>query len=86
MLILQDFWKGDCPTGETRYHPKSQYTPALSKMEKCAEHLKQVLSDEDWKIFSEYTNAELDDTCLSNCDNFIDGFRLGVKMMLDVLM
>lgn len=86
MLILDDLWRGNCPAGETRYHPKSEYTPALSTMEKCSEHLRQVLSDEDWKVFREYADAELDDTCLSSCDNFIDGFRLGAKIILDVLM
>ena len=48
--------------------------------------MKEYLSEEDWKVFEQFADAEREASCLSDCDNFIDGFRMGVMIMLDVLL
>ena len=48
--------------------------------------MKEHLSDEDWKLFEQFQDAEREVSCLSDCDNFIEGFRMGVMVMLDVLL
>ena len=55
-------------------------------MENCEEKLKSHLSEEDFKTFREFADAALDSACMESCDNFVDGFRLGTRMMMDVLM
>lgn len=49
-------------------------------------YMKEHLSEEDWKVFEQFADAEQEASCLSDCDNFIDGFRMGVMIMLDVLL
>ena len=44
-----------------------------------------VLSPEDWKVFDEFVNAEMEANYLSSYDCFVDGFRMGAKLMLDIL-
>ena len=85
MLFLEDFWKGDATPGEKRFRPNSEYSKAMQTMERCDDTLKAHLSAEDYQIFREYAEATIQAGCTESCDNFIDGFRLGARMMLDVL-
>ena len=85
MFFLDKFWKGDVAPGERRYHPRPEYSKALHIMEQCDDTLKAHLSQEDYHVFREYAEASLAAGCTESCDNFIDGFRLGARMMLDVL-
>ena len=43
-------------------------------------------SGDTLRVFEEYAKAELEISCLSDCDNYIEGFRTGAKMMMDVLL
>lgn len=54
-------------------------------MEHCDNTLKGHLSQTDYKIFREYADASLDASSAESCDSFVEGFRLGALMMLDVL-
>ena len=85
MFFLDKFWKGDIAPGEGRYHPKREYSAALQVMERCDDSLKAQLSPEDYRIFREYAEAALNAGCTESCDNFIEGFRMGAQMMIDVL-
>ena len=55
-------------------------------MERCDQYMKEHLGPEALKVFEEFVNAGMEVGCLSDCDNFIDGFRMGAKMMMDVLL
>ena len=85
MLFLEDFWRGNTSPGDTRYNPKSEYARVYKTIERCEEHMKKILSPEDWKIFDEFITAEMEASCLSDYDCFVDGFRMGAKIMLDIL-
>ena len=85
MFFLDKFWKGDVAPGEGRYHPDKEYAKAIQTMERCDDTLKAHLSQEDYAIFREYAEASLKAGCTESRDNFIDGFRLGARMMMDVL-
>ena len=85
MFFLDKFWKGDVAPGEGRYHSRPEYSKALHIMEQCDDTLKAHLSQEDYQVFREYAEASLAAGCKESCDNFIDGFRLGARMILLVL-
>lgn len=85
MFFLDQFWKGNIAPGEGQYHPKREYAKAMQVMERCDDTLKAHLSQEDYRIFREYADASLEAGCTESCDNFIEGFRLGARMMMDVL-
>ena len=86
MMFLEKFWKGDTAPGEGRYHPKPEYSKVIQTMEHCEGKLKGCLSEEDFQTFREFAEAALESACMEACDNFIEGFRLGARMMMDVLM
>lgn len=86
MLFLEEFWRGNISPGEKRYRPNSDYSKAFRTMERCEEYMKEHLSEEGWKLFEQFQDAEREVSCLSDCDNFIEGFRMGVMVMLDVLL
>ena len=85
MLFLEEFWNGNIAPGEGRYHPKKEYAKAMQTMERCDDTLKAHLSAEDYQIFREYAEATIQACCTESCDNFIEGFRMGARMMIDVL-
>lgn len=60
-------------------------TLSMQVMERCDDALKAHLSQEDYRIFREYADASMETGCTESCDNFIEGFRLGARMMMDVL-
>ena len=85
MFFLDRFWKGDITPGEGQYHPSPEYTRIMQTLERIDDTLKSHLSQEDYKTFREYADAALTASCMESCDSFIEGFRLGAKMMTDVL-
>ena len=84
MRFLEDFWRGNTSPGDTRYSAKSEYTRVYNTLARCKEHMSTVLSPEDWKVFDEFVNAEMEANYLSSYDCFVDGFRMGAKLMLDI--
>ena len=86
MLFLREFWMGSLAPGETRYRPDKDYTNAVKTMEQSEAHLKSILSEEDWMTFQQFADAAQKVSSFSECDNFVEGFRMGAKMMMDVLL
>ena len=84
MHILEDLWGGKVNPHE-RGFPSKQYARAMQKLANCGETLMGVLNDEQNKLFSEYVDAQLEVSIIADCASFIDGFKLGAKIMLDVL-
>lgn len=85
MYFLNKFWKGEIAPGEGRFHPNREHTKAVQTMERCDSILKSQLSKADYNTFREYADAVLDASSAEYCDSFVEGFRLGALMMLDVL-
>ena len=86
MLFLDEFWNGNISPCEERYHPNAEYNKRLRIMEQCEDQLKEKLSQEEWKLFVKYQDAERELSCLEGSDDFIDGFRMGAKVIMDVLL
>ena len=47
--------------------------------------MKAELSQAGLKALEDFADAERKVRVMSDCDSFMDGFRMGVLMMLDVL-
>ena len=47
--------------------------------------LKETLSEKETKILDELKHAMNEQSSLSECEGFINGFRLGVKLMAEAL-
>ena len=86
MLFLKDFWYGNISPGEGRYHSKKEYKEAFRHLERMEDQLKERLSPEDWELFTQYQDAEGKAGDIEDADIFIEGFRMGARVILDVLL
>ena len=44
-----------------------------------------ILDDEQRKLFEEYVDDQREVSVIADCASFVDGFKLGTKIMLDVM-
>ena len=84
MYVLEDLWGGKVNLHEKGF-PSAQYARAMQRLANCGEMLLVVLNEDQRKLFEEYVNDQLEVSIIADCASFIDGFRLGAKIMLDVL-
>ena len=45
--------------------------------------LRETLNENKAEIFEKYKDAMTELSCLSECEGFINGFRLGVRLMVE---
>ena len=86
MLFLEEFWNGNIAPGEGRYHSKNEYKDAWRLVEQTEDELKERLAAEDWELFTRYQDAERGAGVIADADIFIEGFRMGARVILDVLL
>ena len=58
----------------------------MNGLRDLGDQLKEKLDAEGWKTFQQFTKAQMEASSLSDCDSFISGFRLGAKVIMDVLL
>ena len=86
MLFLKEFWHGNISPGEGRHHTKKEYKDAWRLVESTEDKLKEQLSSEDFELFTQYQEAEARAGDIEDADIFIEGFRMGAKVILDILL
>ena len=86
MLFLEEFWNGNIAPGEGRYHSKKEYKDAWRLVEQTEDELKERLTAEDWELFTRYQDAERGAGVIADADIFIEGFRMGARAIMDVLL
>ena len=86
MFVLDDLWFGNIQPNEDANPFRSQYQKALTKITKSEDRLMEVLTDEEHrKMVMELENYHADLTVWGELGAFINGFRLGGKIILDML-
>ena len=85
MSILEDLWHG-------RITPSQRFARRGSEYDKLAKqacvHLDRVweeLSEEGRQNYDKFTYLDSAMAYISECDCFVQGFRLGAKLILEVL-
>ena len=79
MLILEDLYLGDIRPNERGFKRNSQYAKALD------DELTALLNERAKKLFEDFMDAQREVTVLTDCETFCYAFKLGAKIMLDVL-
>lgn len=85
MQILEDLYLGDIRPNERFFKRNSQYAKALDEVVKVSDALTESLNEEQKKLFEDYMDAQREVTVLTDCETFCYAFKLGAKIMLDVL-
>ncbi len=83
MTTLEDFYFGNITPSE--YRQKKDTKKKLSEMTNLLDELKSLLTDEQQKEKMEQIDScQLSLTALSERDAYIEGFKLGVKMITEI--
>ncbi len=85
MHILEDLYLGDVRPGERSGSRNRQHVKALDELLKAEEELSASLSEEKRKLFEAFTDAQREVSILTDAETFTYSFKLGAKIMLDVL-
>ena len=85
MSTIQDLYYGRI----SPYEMSISTTPEYQKLKALADRnenlLRDTLSDEQKELLEKLTECITDISSISERDMFIAGFRLGVKLMIDVM-
>ncbi len=85
MLILEDLYLGDVRPSDRSFKRNSQYAKALDEVVKAGNTLTAGLTEEQKELFEDYMTAQREVNVLTDCETFCMAFKLGAKIMLDVL-
>ena len=85
MQILEDLYLGDIRPNERSFKRNSQYAKALEEVVKVGDTLTESLNEEQKNLFEGFMDAQREVTVLTDCETFCVAFKLGAKIMLDVL-
>ena len=85
MLVLEDLYMGDIHPSECSFKKGSQYSRALNEVVKAGDALIDTLTEKQKQQFKAYMTAQREVNVLTDCETFCYAFKLGAKIMLDVL-
>ncbi|MBR1565136.1 MAG: hypothetical protein IJ649_00090 [Oscillospiraceae bacterium] len=86
MLVLEDLYVGEVRPGERSGNQNKQYKKALNEAIKAGDALTTSLTEQQKELFEEYMTAQREVNILTDVETYIYSFRLGAKIMLDVLI
>ena len=84
MKLLEEFWYGNIEP--TEYDTSSKEYKKLQELIcRNEEKLKAAMTDEQKELFEKYTDCVGEDRTITDCLIFQNSFRLGARMMLEVM-
>ena len=85
MQVLEDLYLDNIHPSERSFKKGSQYAKALNDAVKAGDALIGTLTEKQKEQFEAYMTAQREVNVLSDCETFCYAFRLGAKIMIDVL-
>ena len=85
MSTIQDLYYGRISPYEMNISTAPEYQKLKALANRNEDLLRESLSDEQKKLLDKLTESITDISSISERDMFINGFRLGVKLMIDVM-
>jgi len=85
MNILEEFWYGNIEPAEYDTSPSKEYKELLQLISQNEEKLLASMNDAQKELFSRYTDCVREYQTAAECLLFQNSFRLGARMMLDIL-
>lgn len=77
---------GNITPNERTFAHDSEYGQAFEQLTEAEDILRRVLDKEDREALDRLTDAQRTMDAIATREYFADGFRLGVKLILDALM
>lgn len=85
MRILEEFWYGNIEPTDYDSSACKEYKEELRLITKNEEKLQASMTDKQQELFSRYTDAVREYQTMAECLLFQSSFKLGARMMLEVM-
>ena len=85
MNTIQDLYYGRISPYEMSISTAPEYQKLKALANRNEDLLRESLSDEQKELLDKLTECITDISSISERDMFINGFRLGMKLMIDVM-
>ena len=85
MNILEEFWYGNIEPAEYDTSPSKEYKELLQLISRNEDKLLATMTDAQKELFSRYTDCVREYQTMTEYLLFQNSFRLGARMMLDIL-
>ena len=85
MSILEEFWYGSIEPTEYDTSSKEEYKELLQLISRNEEKLLTIITDEQKDLFSRYQDCVREFQTMAECLLFQNSFRLGARMMLEIM-
>ena len=86
MFVLDDLWFGNIQPNEDANPFRSQYQKTLASITKSEDKMLEVLTDEEHrKLLMDLEEKQMELSHWAELGAFVNGFRLGGKIILDLL-
>lgn len=82
MRLLEEFWYGNIEPTEYNTSPCKEVLQMITRNE---EKLLATMTDEQKELFSRYTDCVREYQTIADCLIFQNSFKLGARMMLEVM-
>ena len=85
MNILEEFWYGNIEPAEYDISSSKEYKELLQLISRNEEKLLATMTDAQKELFARYTDCVREHQEMAECLLFQNSFRLGGRMMLEVV-
>ena len=85
MRFLEESWYGNIEPTEYDTSSNKEYKKLVELIFRNKERLKATMTDEQKELFEKYTDCVRENQVITDCLIFQNGFKLGAKMMLEVM-
>ena len=80
--IIRELYRGNYEVFDHKYRYNAEHKKTLDDVERLETELVRFLPDEGKALFREYSNACGMLSCITCEDVFLEGYRLGVRIIL----
>ena len=85
MNILEEFWYGNIEPAEYDTSSSKEYKELLQLISRNEDKLLATMTEEQKELFSKYADCVREYQVMAECLLFQNSFRLGGRMMLEVM-
>lgn len=85
MSVLDEFWYGNLDPAEYDTSPSEEYKEFLQLISRNEENLLATMTDLQKDLFSRYQDCVREFQAMAECLLFQNSFRLGARVMLEIL-
>ena len=83
--VLEDFYYGNITPGEKEMRPGSKLQRAVDTAAQCEGQLAERLDEVNQALLTKLVKAQHEIDSITATENFILGFRLGARMMVECM-